>query len=47
LTTIAHPVAHEAAFAASQLLDRLQKPDDARAAGSHLLPTALVDRITT
>ena len=33
LTTIAQPVADEAAFAASLLLDRLQKPDDAGAAG--------------
>ena len=47
LTTIAQPVADEAAFAASLLLDRLQKPDEAGAAGSHLLPTALVDRTTT
>lgn len=47
LTTIAQPVADEAAFAASLLLDRLQKPDDAGAAGSHLLSTALVDRTTT
>ena len=47
LTTIEQPVADEAAFAASLLLDRLQKPDDAGSPAHHYLPTALVDRTTT
>jgi DNA-binding LacI/PurR family transcriptional regulator len=47
LTTIAQPVADEAAFAASLLLDRLQKPEEAAIPGNHQLPTALAERTTT
>lgn len=46
LTTVAQPVADEAAFAASLLLDRLQKPGEGVTAGSHLLPTAVIERTT-
>ena len=47
LTTIAQPVADEAAFAASLLLDRLQKPEEAAIPGNHQLPTVLAERTST
>jgi len=47
LTTIAQPVADEAAFAASLRLDRLQRPVEAAVPGNHLLPTALAERTST
>jgi DNA-binding LacI/PurR family transcriptional regulator len=46
LTTISQPVADEAAFAASLLLDRLQKPDESGYPINHNLPTTLADRTT-
>lgn len=45
-TTAPQPVADEAAFAASLLLDRLQKPAEGFTTGNHLLPTALIERST-
>ncbi|MDV8146944.1 LacI family DNA-binding transcriptional regulator [Arthrobacter sp. B10-11] len=47
LTTIGQPVADEAAFAATLLLERLQKPDEAGSPANHLLPTVLAERTTT
>ncbi|TLM83410.1 LacI family transcriptional regulator [Pseudarthrobacter sp. NamE2] len=47
LTTIAQPVADEAAFAATLLLDRLQRPTETGSPGNHYLPTVLTDRTST